>query len=143
AGIAATTLGQMQPVALPKTGSFRAVAKSVIRDARTEEREQEEAGDEGSAKPTPATQARKARSSVRIPTQLDRDSLLRAYYLALLEEEGRDLHRVAERAGLKLRDLTAEFGRLGVLSEARRGREERESGHGPTGISSHQAKLLP
>ena len=51
---------------------------------------------------------------VAVPTSIERDALLRLYYVALLEEEGGDLRRVATRAGRRVRPLAEELARLGV-----------------------------
>ncbi|MFM8412196.1 MAG: hypothetical protein ACKOCT_18195 [Alphaproteobacteria bacterium] len=72
-----------------------------------------EAGLDAPSASESASAATDARGAV-VPTSLKRDDLLRAYYEALLDEEGGDLRRVASRAGRKARVLQAELERLGV-----------------------------
>lgn len=53
----------------------------------------------------------------QLPTHLDVDGLLRAYYAQLLREESGRLDRVAQRAGRPMRQVMTELERLGLEAQ--------------------------
>jgi len=72
------------------------------------------AAEDAQAAPVRAQETDTCTPPVAVPTSIERDALLRLYYVALLEEEGGDLRRVATRAGRRVRPLAEELARLGV-----------------------------
>jgi hypothetical protein len=72
------------------------------------------AAEDAQAAPARAQETDTCAPPVAVPTSIERDELLRLYYVALLEEEGGDLRRVATRAGRRVRPLAEELARLGV-----------------------------
>lgn len=58
-----------------------------------------------------------AKASAGVPTHLDLDELLRAYYAALLREEDGHVGRMARRAGRPVHAVVAELERLGLQSQ--------------------------
>lgn len=132
---AAAVLEELDPLTIPAEGSFRALATRLMSTGEAPE----EIAEDAPATVREAQGAGAERSATNFPTHLDRDGLLRAYYLALLAEEGGDLRRVAERAGRKLRHLDAEFARLGIPDD-RALRQAKKATDEPL---SQQAKHAP
>ena len=125
----------LQSVEAPTEGSFRVIAENLLREEKTAPAEHP---NRPATDPGPGGKPAGPRAG-SFPTHLDRDGLLQAYYMALLEEENGDLRRVAERAGRKLRHLRAEFARLGVPDD----RWLRQAKQAPTRPLSQQAKHTP
>lgn len=72
-------------------------------------------GEEPSARREDATAPRA--TPAEVPTHLDHDALLRAYYTALLREEEGRLDRIARRAGRSVAAVETEIVRLGLQAE--------------------------